>query len=587
MPQYPNNNNSRCIAVAGLASWDRLRVWLVVGLLALLALAWPVQAQPEFGSADQPSRSLPQWLSAQLKPGVKQVTIPPGRYYVEPYKREHLALVGLRDVEIIADGVELVCTQTTRAITIYDCYNLTIRGLTIDYDPLPFTQGRITEISSDKRQHTIELFAGYPSATTIEARKYEVFDQDTEELATYTYHEFSVEKISARRFRVKKAAHHLAEYAGESVGDLVVIASVDAPDGSIPHAIYATKCVALAFDGVTLYSSPTFGFCEEDCMGSVYRGCVVDRRPAGTDLTPRGHRRMRSLNADAFHSKHAKVGPIYKSCIARYMGDDAIAINTDYHLVMASAGDTLRVVGKHGKVPSLEVGDKVQLVSFDGTRLEDATVQSIQSAGALSGSEKQFISQMNLIGDVKAKTLQAVQAYEVRLNREVALPMGSVIAAAGRLGSGFAIIDCTLGPNRSRGIIVKAGHGLISGNTLVGNWGESIKVAPEINWLEAGGSDGLVIENNTITDPRSVAIAVYAVAGNGEIAPAGLHHDITIRNNHITGAPAPAIYVTSTLGLSGKGNTIQLDASRTILPWTANAIGVRGVSEKTHIRNSQ
>jgi hypothetical protein len=29
------------------------------------------------------------------------------------------------------------------------CTNVTVRGLTIDYDPLPYTQGRISAISAD------------------------------------------------------------------------------------------------------------------------------------------------------------------------------------------------------------------------------------------------------------------------------------------------------------------------------------------------------------------------------------------------------------------------------------------------------
>ena len=45
---------------------------------------------------------------------------------------------------------------------------MTVLGLTIDYDPLPFTQGRIVSLSEDKRVHEIELFDGYPTADKVD-----------------------------------------------------------------------------------------------------------------------------------------------------------------------------------------------------------------------------------------------------------------------------------------------------------------------------------------------------------------------------------------------------------------------------------
>lgn len=67
-------------------------------------------------------------IDAGLKGGQKRIVIEPGRYRVQPRNRQHLQLVGLSDVEIVAQGVELICTETTRAVTIDGCRNVTIRG---------------------------------------------------------------------------------------------------------------------------------------------------------------------------------------------------------------------------------------------------------------------------------------------------------------------------------------------------------------------------------------------------------------------------------------------------------------------------
>jgi hypothetical protein len=61
---------------------------------------------------------------------------------VETLKGAHLVLDGLRDVEIDATDVEMVCTSTSLALKLINCERVTLRGLTIVYDPLPSTQGQ-------------------------------------------------------------------------------------------------------------------------------------------------------------------------------------------------------------------------------------------------------------------------------------------------------------------------------------------------------------------------------------------------------------------------------------------------------------
>ena len=111
--------------------------------------------------------------------------------------------------------------------------------------------------------------------------------------------------------------------------------------------------------------------------------------------------------------------------------------------------------------------------------------------------------------------------YEVVIERAVELPRGSIIAAANRIGNGFAVIGCDFGFNRSRGILIKASNGRVVNNTLQGCWGEAIKVAPEYWWLEAGSSNNVLIAGNRISDCLGDGIAVYAEAGAGGPAPAG------------------------------------------------------------------
>jgi hypothetical protein len=251
-----------------------------------------------------------------------------------------------------------------------------LKGLTIDYDPLPYTQGRIIEISGDKMTLKVQLLNGYPESDTIFKDKVEIYDQYTDELATNTFYgtTFTLEGPQT------VVIHKQFKYDGrEKIGDIAVIASKNT-DNWIPHAIQPHQCTNLVMEGVTLYASQMFGFFETNCEASQYLNCVVDRRDPIIDLYQRDYRRLTSLMADAFHSKHASIGPKIIGCTARYNGDDEVNINGDYHIISGSDGSNrIRVVGKLGLMPDLNAGDTVELVTYYGERVQVSAV-SVQGS---------------------------------------------------------------------------------------------------------------------------------------------------------------------------------------------------------------
>jgi hypothetical protein len=524
---------------------------LTASILALGFIAWEGDAAAAAPVDRQ--EDLRRIVENGIKAGSKRIVIPPGRYRVRPVKRQHLLLKGVKDVEIVADGVEMVCTETTRALTMVDCRNVTLRGLTIDYDPLPFTQGRIVGLSEDKTVHDIELFDGYPASDAVREFKYEIYRADTRTLRFGSYYGFTVEKRGPKRIRVTRKGR----YQGEEIGDTIVIGSEHAPGGQIPHAVCLERCESVVLECVALYASNCFGFLESECVRTTYRKCVIDRRPSDTDLKKRGSPRARSLNADAYHSKHAVVGPTYTGCTARFQGDDCVAINGDYHMIMKAGGRVLRVLAK--RKLDIRPGDPVELVSYTGARLPDAKAVSVEPDGRFRPEEDAFIRKQHLDANLKTRRNPFfARAYRVTLDREVDLPMGSVIASGNRIGNGFVIENGRFGFNRSRGAIIKASRGEIRGNRFEGCQMASVLLAPEYWWMEAGSGDDVIVRDNVIRNTPHCAIEVLARGGNGKTAPAGAHNDIVIRDNRIEGAPRPAIRVTSTKGLTIAGNRLDL-----------------------------
>lgn len=485
------------------------------------------------------------FIDKAVADGQKQIVIPPGIYRVTPKQRQHLILKDLNDIDIVAEQVEMICTETTRALTIFHCQNVKLSGLTIDYDPLPFTQGRIVAMAGDKSWIEFEIIDGYPE--NLEMR-IEIFDAKTELLKCETYYGWQpFESLGDRRYRVRKEAgyRYQPDRDKEEIGDILVTNSNTAPGGSIPHAVECSQNTNVVLADITLFASNCFGFLEYNCDGTTYLRCKVDRCSPEQDTKARGLRRLRSLNADAFHSKHAIKGPSLLHCTAHFQGDDCINICGDYHMVMASKGANLRVLAKHDM--NIQPGDPLEVVTYDGLRLPDQKVVSVRKTGAITDDELEFLSKQRMNDSLRKGASRDI--YEVVIDHAVNLPRGSVIGSANRMGNGFQVVGCDFGYNRSRGILIKAGNGIVAENRLTGCWGEAIKVAPEYWWLESGSSDDLAITNNTIDDCRGMGIAVYAIAGNGEIAPAGAHKKIVIRGNTIGRTQGKDIWVTSTKGL--------------------------------------
>lgn len=497
------------------------------------------------------------FIQARLDQGARRIVIPPGRYRVAPKGCVHLRLSKLRDVHLVMKGVELVCTQTTLALQISDCARVRLSGLTIDYDPLPFTQGRIIALGPDKEWLEFELLKGYPQ-DKLEQR-IEIFDARTGELKVATRYDWQpFEKIGERTYRVRRGPGHRYNPKAdiEEAGDFLVTNNQWAPGGAIPHTIVSGGNTEVVLEDVTVYGSTCMSFLEYNCDKTTYLRCRLDRRPLEHDPVTREWRRLRSGNADAFHSVGARRGPQIISCQASYMGDDGVNIRGHYATVASAEGRTIRLLG-NGK-PDFHKDDPLELMTYEGVRLPDNMVVGEPEPDGRSTPEiAAFFSRQHMNESIrKGLSDPGLAVWKIAVRDPVSLPAGSVVCAKNRIGSGFVVKDSIFGPNRSRGILIKGSNGSVSGNTCRGNWGTGILVSPEWWWMEAGSSDDLVVAGNRISDCRDVSINILAHAGSGKAAPAGAHNRIEVRGNTIATARLPALQVSSVKDGVIKGNTI-------------------------------
>ena len=132
-------------------------------------------ATTDAGGADTPwptdpaaiaaERAAGKQLQAQLESALAQhaarLVVAPGIYRLSPESPDapHLLFKKITNFELVADGVKLICETKNSAVLVERCDQVTFRGLTIDYDPLPMTQGTITAVAPTSLDFTVN--AGY------------------------------------------------------------------------------------------------------------------------------------------------------------------------------------------------------------------------------------------------------------------------------------------------------------------------------------------------------------------------------------------------------------------------------------------
>lgn len=507
-------------------------------LLSLVAGCSAGEAPPEF--------NLQGFIDARIKSGERRIVVPPGKYRVAPKHGTHLMFKNLADIEVIADGVEMICTNTCRVAVFENCKNVRLKGLIVDFDPLPFTEARIVALAPDKSWADFEIIEGYPENEL--QQRIEIFDPVTRELRRETPgFQDQIEALGNHRYRATKpkSYRYREDWDTEQVGDILVTNNCF-PNGATGHAFSAERCTGLILEDITLYAASTFGFVEHQCDGTTYRHSQINRRPPENDPVKRGFPRMRSLNADAFHSTGATKGPAILGCTAKFQGDDCVNIHGTYHLVTGCEGPALRIAVLHKRL-TIEPGDPIEFLPYSGVRPADAVAVKLEPDAPVTEAELDFIRKLNLLPRHKDLLLGGEATfYKLTLDRAVPLEMGSAVCSGQRCGNGFLVKDCDFGYNRSRAILIKASRGGVIANHITHGWMAAVLVAPEFWWFESSSSSDVEIRDNVIDGCRRPAIEIIAPGGNGKPLPSGAHRNIRITGNKFGTSAWPNIQVTST-----------------------------------------
>lgn len=499
-----------------------------------------------------------------LRTGEKEISIPRGSYYMALEGGEPLHLKKLSGVVIDCNGSEIITRKASQAIQITECENVVLKNLSIDCQTLPFTQGTIVDMDREHRMWwEVEIMEGYPMESLLTAMpdRIQVFDPATltlrKNLYTYWRGTFaSVICVGDRRFRFTKKNFNAD--SNEQVGDYLTM-TLESEAGTRPHSIVMYRSKKVHLENVTIWSGNCFGFFEDQCEANSYHRCVIDRKMNDPHVS---FPRLRAINADAFHSKAAVVGPTVTNCIFRYHADDCIAINTSFYKVMTAEGTTVDVVSPVSQL-KMKPGDTLRFVKFDGSIAGESVLLKMETATDFS---RQDLDAVNSKYHFTVDKRKHSDVTRLTLSSRVDVDNGGVVSSLTRGGNGFVIRNNILGHTRARGILIKASDGVVENNEVVGCELGGIVLAPELVWLEAGFSHNVLVQNNRIIDcmfanssygiEQAAPLCVVAINARNEVAPAGGFRQIRVCHNTIINSPEPAMIFTSIDGGVVEHNTV-------------------------------
>lgn len=497
-------------------------------------------------------------LDAQI--GNSVIEIPPGTYLLNNLTNGAYQFINKNNVTIKGNGSSIICNSQELAFRFYNCTNITVSDFSIDYDPLCFTQGTIVAKDSvSNLWYEVEIDQGYP-VDNVRNSRVQFYDPSTRQLkrnsiTTSEGHYAAFEKIGPRRFKLTKSA---AWVAYEKVGDLVVFDVVSTKPNPAAHAFQLEKCQNATVEDVTIYGSNGFSFFERDCSGTHYNRCKVGRGPT----VPGMPARLRSGNADGIHSSYAGIGPLVENCEVKHNGDDCIIVCGRSFPVckIDSATKSIYVLSREAN-PIFYAGDTLQHVLYAGVKSGKMKVQSVVSY-VPSAAEQQAIVAM--YPDLLFKT-SYTKGARIIVDSLPGMGLGDIIYNESHTGKGFVIRNNKVGYNRSRGILIKSGNGVVQDNEITGTAMNGLLVAPEIHWMGGGFGHHLEIKNNRFFEcmfektnqgmPPGV-LSVFCANGPAQVPAAGAFGQINVHDNTIQKSPYPAIVFTSVIGLQTANNQV-------------------------------
>ena len=465
---------------------------------------------------------------------------------------------------INAYNTRFIFTSGERAFTIYKCKNLKIKGLTIDYWPLPFTQGTIT--AKDGATVTVDIHDGYAGRgegmTGTFRKSANIIESDSKSLKADVFPTGNLSENWINNRQVEITLTKNKNITNVEKNDRIVF-FYDSYGGN-GHTFLLDECTDLEFNDLTINSSIGRTFLEVQGGGNTrYNNVQVtygDIPEGGSEP------RLFTSVAAGIRTIGLTKGPQIINSLFEGLGDDGCNIQGDYFLVFETGNNFINIASKRDQY--FKVGDTIICTNRQGVEVGMAKLESISEAikpSDFNSKRTEYLEGTSY--ENSGNTF--VNYYQFNFTGELNAQEGNYIYNINKLGEGCRIENTTYRNIRARGIIVKAPNSTIINNHVESITGAGIMIVPEIlYWLESGPSKNLEISGNyvintnrrpeVLSGTQSAGIVVTCEGedtdGNKIFTPGIIHSNISISNNTIEDTPGPGLLVSSTRNITISNN---------------------------------
>jgi hypothetical protein len=426
--------------------------------------------------------------------------------------------------------------------------NVTVSGLTLDYDTPPFSQGTVTSIDATGAVIDWTSDPGYPPPDPeLMSHKWGVvIDRKTAAFKLGTASHIPVREMTAQgngrwRFQLSR----VADLKGVAPGDAFVMRN-----GGEGHAICLVNVQGALIQDVTVQAAASLAVAIVGCDGDLVVERMKVRRRPGSD-------RLVSANADGIHCQRVRGRLRVEGCSFEGMTDDGM--NT-YDQVRFVTDIRSPVELRVNRTFDTRPGDRLQI-------LNPHTGLVRGEAGVLSVSNRWVLLDTPIAGvRTSSNLLTGIISMTNHLDADVVFNLNTC-------GAGYVIRSNHFGPFRGRGLILRGVGATIEGNTFERTSGPGIVIANEPRWPEGPMPRDVVIRGNQLTEvgldtqaPHHGAITVTGLGLDGGTSEPVLRN-VRIENNTITEPPGAGIVLHGCDGVRLEHNRITATHAQ---PWNAS-----------------
>ena len=485
------------------------------------------------------------------------LVFPPGKYYFRGDRTRSMSHVDVNDfaeITIRGENTELVGCGTKTLLRFERCGKVTVTGLDVDWDPLPFTAGRV--VAAEDGSFDVEVLGEHPLREDTPVQAVTVVDGETHlpiRTTARNHYQLTQKGYSKKaqiagsnrlRIFVSPRAESLRSTDQQrvpAVGSFVVAwFRVRAGGAFRPFA-----CGEVRFDNCRVFATAGMGFAFNACDSVSLHGCQV---------VPKDGRWL-SSTVDATHCNMVRKKVEYEDCRFEGMGDDAINVHGMYSMVHERSGPRTIVLRGWKSI-------------FDGPVSDDFSGPAQNSLRV--GESLEFSTMENPLVAAFMSTITESIPVEVRgamlkritVDRDLPefVQARSIVADTADIPQ-TVIRNCVFRGGRGIGVRLKTRNAVVENCTFedVNGAGVWITCDAAVDHESISARD-VTIRGNTF---RRTSPAVSSSAGRTIVYPF-VHENVTIENNRIEDCRGTALLIRSVVGGLIRNNTIERSAPEPI-----------------------